>query len=132
MFGGNNIYGQTDVKSDGKGRIVLPALTSAQGGDEVIVLKYDDKIKIVTIKSIEEEIEKIEAMILEEIDTAKGNALERKLYELYSSIYYKCIIDNQKRINISDIVEKDQVYRIIGCKNGIFLEKKDQKKKKIK
>lgn len=125
MFGEKSIYGQTEVTVDKKGRIALPRITYSEEGDELIALKSDnEKLKIISVSSLDETINKIENMILEELDKEKVKALEDKLYGIYSSIYRKCVCDNSKRINLSGIVEKEKTYRVIGCKDSIVLEKK--------
>lgn len=121
MFGEKPIYGQCVVHSDFKGRTCIPVFTGVEPTDELLVMRDMEGIRITRMQEIDEYIAHLEDMCKQEIDPTKNKKLRLRLLEIYSNILKYGTCDKQNRLLLSNILEPNKDYLVIGCRTSILI-----------
>ena len=131
MFGEKPIYGQSIGHTDKKGRICLPSFTKVSPEDDLIVMKDTDGLRVVDAQIVDEYIEFLEAKYKEELDFEKQHEIGERLSLIYENIVRHSSCDKQHRIMLSDFLEPEGEYLIIGCRTSVLLKPNKEKQKKL-
>ena len=134
MFGDRTLLGTYEVSVDSKNRIILPAKTGREVGEE-LVLAYDEDLKkyfIYKLSDVEDKIKYYEDII--EITSSEEEIvkLKSKEYEYAKRLKDILTVEKQGRIKLNSDLGKYKKLILIGCGNNIYIEPGNEKKTKTK
>lgn len=119
MFGEISMYGTKIVKVDNKCRFYLPSFTHAEQGENLVLSKIDDDISIYSLEYIDSVVKTLEEKIVYEKDIKTKEHLKDTLDEFLCSLINTSKVDNYKRIMVSNVLEKNTMYKVIGARTYI-------------
>ena len=129
MFGEKEIFGQTELKIDSKGRFFIPATTKREPGEELVLL-YNEQFniyEIYSIKKLADRFEELNKLILSSKSEKEKRFYEKRLYELSKSILRCEKVDSQGRFLIGKIFETEQLLST-GAYDHLIIEPIKKKK----
>lgn len=125
MFGENVLFGRKEVSFDDKGRMVVPAQTKREKGDQ-LVLVYDkdlDTHKLYSVKRFGEILTEIDEKLLSAKNKKEELYYKKRLYEMSKSVLKYSSVDSLGRIIIKDTFDKDvKKVLCIGCRDHLIIE----------
>ena len=124
MFGDEPIFGQTELKIDGKGRIFIPANTKREPGEELILM-YNEVLKVHEVYSLSmltKRFEEINELILNSKTKKDKIFYEKMLCELSKSILKSSKIDSQGRMLIGSVFEGEEKINCTGAYDHLIIE----------
>jgi len=124
MFGEKSIYGQKEVTLDNKGRIILPANTKREKGDNLILV-YDEDISAYEILSFDiydKIIEKLKINILNATNKVDEIYYKKRIYEISKSVIKTLNVDIQGRVILGKIYDNTNKVLCIGAYDRLILK----------
>ena len=131
MFGENPIYGQSVGRTDKKCRICLPSFTKPSPDDDLIIMKDANGFRVVDAQVVDEYVQFLETKYREELDFEKQHEIGERLLLIYEKIIRHGACDKQHRIMLSDFLEPESEYLIIGCRTSVLLKPNKEPQKKL-
>ena len=131
MFGEKPIYGQSVGHTDKKCRICLPSFTEVSSEDDLIIMKDAHGYRVVDAQIVDEYIQFLETKYREELDFEKQHEIGERLLLIYESIVKHSSCDKQHRIILSEFLEPESEYLIIGCRTSVLLKPNKEHQKKL-
>lgn len=116
MFGENSMYGQKIVKSDQKSRLKLPGFSQVDINDSLLVISANNRIIISREEEYSKYIDDLFKKIEKTSSIEEALEIENLIYSISSLIKKSVSPDNQNRVLLSEIIEPNTLYRIVGCK----------------
>lgn len=123
MFGSENIYGQSIVRLDDKGRMFLPKFTHVEKDDSLLILNKTNYLEIHREDLLDKKIIELEKMYIG-LDNDRKRKAELEMLQIYRSILKKVKSDTQHRINLSGIGVVNNNFLCIGAKDHVILDVK--------
>lgn len=124
MFGDQPILGQTELKIDEKGRVLIPSSTKREVGEELVVLNNRNLnlYEIYSAARLKEKIEELNSKIDKSENDFKKIHYEKLLYQLCKSVLKSGKVDSQGRFLIGKIFEDENKVLSIGAYDHLIIE----------
>lgn len=123
MFGEKSMYGQKVVRSDEKSRLKLPNFSQTDINDSLLVISAEDRIIISREEEYSKYIDDLFKKIEKSSSMEEALEIENLIYIISSLIKRSVSPDNQSRVLLSDIIEPNTLYRVVGCKKYLRIVK---------
>ncbi len=131
MFGEKPIYGQSTIRTDNKGRFIIPKFTNVSPDDELLIMRDNNGVRVVSMEYIDEYIEYLEKLCREEMDSEKHQLIKNRLSNIFESILRHASCDNAHRLLLSNVLEPNKSYLVVGCRTSILIKEAQEGNKKI-
>ena len=124
MIDDTSLFGVASVKKDAKNRIMLPSSISAEKGEKLVLMRYNEYFKIISKELLEILLDKLEEEITAALNSGDANVenLKKARDRFFFNALKVMSVDGQSRINIgNDVYENETILKVVGCRDGIYL-----------